>query len=79
MAVLALGRADVIAHQLALGIGHRAEAQAAGSRGGELTVNKRNVLPIRAYERFGFRRAEAVVKEIGGGFVMDDYRMTLAL
>jgi len=40
-----------------------------------LTVNKRNASSIAWYERVGFTRAAAVVQDIGGGFVMDDYRM----
>jgi GNAT superfamily N-acetyltransferase len=40
-----------------------------------LFVNKRNEKAIRAYLRFGFVIEEAVVKVIGGGFVMDDYKM----
>jgi ribosomal protein S18 acetylase RimI-like enzyme len=40
-----------------------------------LAVNKRNVNAIGAYRKYGFRIAEAVVKDIGGGFVMDDYVM----
>jgi ribosomal protein S18 acetylase RimI-like enzyme len=44
-----------------------------------LFVNKNNAKAIRAYERFGFVRKEAVVTDIGGGFVMDDYRMELDL
>jgi GNAT superfamily N-acetyltransferase len=43
-----------------------------------LTVNKGNP-SVRAYERLGFRIAEAVVMDIGGGFVMDDYKMEKAL
>jgi ribosomal protein S18 acetylase RimI-like enzyme len=39
-----------------------------------LTVNKGNP-SVRAYERLGFNIAEAIVMDIGGGFVMDDYRM----
>jgi len=39
-----------------------------------LTVNKGNP-SVRAYERLGFHVAEAIVMDIGGGFVMDDYRM----
>jgi diamine N-acetyltransferase len=39
-----------------------------------LTVNKGNP-SVRAYERLGFRIAEAIVMDIGGGFVMDDFRM----
>ena len=43
-----------------------------------LTVNKGNP-SVRAYERLGFRIAEAIVMDIGGGFVMDDYKMEKAL
>jgi diamine N-acetyltransferase len=39
-----------------------------------LTVNKGNPA-VHAYERLGFRVAESVVMDIGGGFVMDDFRM----
>ena len=42
-----------------------------------LFVNKNNAKAIAAYERFGFVKAAAVVTDIGGGFVMDDYRMEL--
>lgn len=44
-----------------------------------LTVNKGNHRAVRAYQRAGFRVAEAVVTDIGGGFVMDDYVMTFGL
>ena len=40
-----------------------------------LTVNKRNVSSITAYERLGFVRVEDIVTDIGRGFVMDDYGM----
>lgn len=43
-----------------------------------LTVNKGNPA-VRAYQRMGFRIAEALVMDIGGGFVMDDYRMEKTL
>ncbi|HLS80414.1 MAG TPA: GNAT family N-acetyltransferase [Steroidobacter sp.] len=39
-----------------------------------LTVYKGNP-SVRAYERLGFRIAADVVTDIGGGFVMDDFRM----
>jgi ribosomal protein S18 acetylase RimI-like enzyme len=40
-----------------------------------LAVNKRNRSAIAAYLKHGFRIANAVTKDIGGGFVMDDYIM----
>ena len=41
-----------------------------------LAVNKRNRNAVAAYEKHGFEIVESVVKDIGGGFVMDDYIMT---
>lgn len=43
-----------------------------------LTVNKGNP-SVKVYERLGFRIAAEIVIDIGGGFVMDDYRMEKAL
>lgn len=43
-----------------------------------LTVNKGNPA-VQAYHKLGFRIAEELVMDIGGGFVMDDYRMEKAL
>ena len=40
-----------------------------------LTVNKHNAGAIAFYETMGFRKTEALVTDIGGGFVMDDWRM----
>lgn len=40
-----------------------------------LTVNKYNSGSIAVYEKRGFSKADAVVTDIGGGFVMDDYIM----
>jgi diamine N-acetyltransferase len=51
--------------------------QLARSRGLKLlwlTVNKGNPA-VKAYERLGFRIAADLMLDIGGGFVMDDYRM----
>jgi diamine N-acetyltransferase len=39
-----------------------------------LTVNKGNP-SVAVYERLGFRISDAIVMDIGGGFVMDDFRM----
>jgi len=55
------------------------KARAAGAATLILNVNKQNVQAIRAYERHGFAIREAVVVDIGNGFVMDDYVMTRAL
>ena len=44
-----------------------------------LAVNKHNRNAIAAYNKYGFRIAESVVKDIGGGFVMDDYIMRKVL
>jgi GNAT superfamily N-acetyltransferase len=41
----------------------------------ELAVNKNNHGAIAAYLKHGFSVAAGVVKDIGGGFVMDDYIM----
>ena len=46
-----------------------------GARKIVLTVNKGNRLALAVYERLGFRNAGALVTDIGGGFVMDDYRL----
>lgn len=52
-----------------------AAARAHGCRSLELAVNKGNHGAIAAYLKHGFRHAASVVKDIGGGFVMDDYIM----
>ena len=54
-------------------------ARARGCAALVLNVNKRNAQAIRAYERSGFTAREAVVVDIGGGFVMDDYVMAKPL
>lgn len=50
-------------------------ARARGCNRLALAVNKSNRSAINAYLKHGFRVADAVVKDIGGGFVMDDYIM----
>ena len=49
------------------------EARRLGARRLILAVNKRNTRAIAAYQRNGFAIAEAVVNDLGGGFVMDDF------
>jgi RimJ/RimL family protein N-acetyltransferase len=39
----------------------------------KLTVNKLNTNSIKAYEKIGFINIEAIVQDIGNGYVMDDY------
>ncbi len=43
-----------------------------------LTVNKNNARSIAWYLRMGFRNRGSIVQDIGGGFIMDDYRMEKA-
>ena len=57
----------------------RNQAGVWGCRQIALTVNKDNLASIRAYERMGFEKGEGTVKDIGDGFIMDDYRMVLEL
>ncbi len=45
----------------------------------QLTVNKYNTNTIKAYEKWGFKEIDAVVTDIGNGFVMDDYIMEFSL
>lgn len=40
-----------------------------------LTVNKNNANAVAWYSRMGFQNVGPKVQDIGGGFVMDDYRM----
>jgi GNAT superfamily N-acetyltransferase len=54
-------------------------ARAWGAARVMLNVNKHNARAIRAYERAGFSVVEAVVNDIGGGFVMDDFIMALTI
>ena len=51
------------------------ERVARGVRELWLTVNKDNADSIAFYQRVGFASAGPIVTDIGGGFVMDDYRM----
>jgi ribosomal protein S18 acetylase RimI-like enzyme len=40
-----------------------------------LTCNKHNAKTLAWYERQGFRNAGPTVADIGGGYIMDDWRM----
>ena len=44
-----------------------------------LFVNKQNTGAIRIYQKMGYRITDPVVRDIGNGFVMDDYRMEKVL
>jgi GNAT superfamily N-acetyltransferase len=44
-----------------------------------LTVNKYNDQSINAYAQMGFSKKGGEITDIGGGFVMDDYRMVKPL
>lgn len=57
----------------------KGRSTAMGAREIHLQVNKQNTRALRAYERAGFRVREAVVADIGGGFVMDDFILALEL
>lgn len=57
----------------------RKAAAGLGAREIRLFVNKHNAPALAAYARFGFLRAESVVTDIGGGYVMDDWLMRLPL
>lgn len=39
-----------------------------------LTVNKHNANSIAWYIRMGFKNTEPIVQDIGGGFIMDDFK-----
>ena len=56
-----------------------AEARKKGYKVLHLNVNRHNTAAIRAYERNGFHKANEMVTDIGGGFVMDDYIMEIRL
>ncbi|MDT8376386.1 MAG: GNAT family N-acetyltransferase [Mariprofundaceae bacterium] len=44
-----------------------------------LTVNRHNSGPIAVYEKMGFIKTDAVVQDIGAGYVMDDFIMVKQL
>ena len=44
-----------------------------------LTVNKNNNNSIKAYESLGFKNDGPVIADIGGGYVMDDFKMSYEL
>lgn len=76
-----LSKIYVVAAKRGTGLG-RQMAAFAERRGAELgcetiwlTVNRNNRDAIAFYARMGFRQAGKLVTDIGGGYVMDDWRM----
>jgi len=55
------------------------EVKKVGARRLILNVNKQNTRAIDFYGRNGFTLERAVIVDIGGGFVMDDYIMSKEL
>jgi diamine N-acetyltransferase len=51
------------------------QARKRGLKTVQLTVNKNNTASIEKYLKMGFAITDSVVKDIGGGFSMDDYVM----
>lgn len=80
-----LDRLYVLPQRQRLGLGGRLIActvdlaRRAGAQTLVLNVNKANAQAIRAYEKHGFAVREAVVNDIGRGYVMDDYIMAKPL
>jgi diamine N-acetyltransferase len=80
-----LDKLYVLQSRQRLGLGRRLidrvaeRARALGTTTLILNVNKNNTQAIHAYERNGFAVREAVVNDIGNGFVMDDYVMARSL
>lgn len=80
-----LDKLYVLPSQHGRGVGRAliARVEAAARRDGArtliLNVNKRNAKAIAAYRACGFTTREAIVADIGGGFVMDDYVMAKGL
>lgn len=51
------------------------EAHRLGATTISLTVNRNNSVALAAYQRWGMHISGELVTDIGGGFVMDDYRL----
>jgi len=82
---LFLSKIYLLSEYRGLGIGKKAmdfiveKAREFGCDRIALTVNKNNDLTIKAYAKMGFENKGALVTDIGGGFVMDDYLMVNSL
>lgn len=77
--LLFLSKFYVLKQERGKGIGKAAllfiedQARELGLKKIKLTVNKHNSKSITAYERMGFTNVDAIVQDIGNGYVMDDY------
>ncbi len=82
---LFLSKIYVLKESRGKGIGKKAmnfivdTARALGCEKVSLTVNKFNHNSIKAYESSGFINKEALVQDIGGGYIMDDYLMEFTI
>jgi ribosomal protein S18 acetylase RimI-like enzyme len=80
---LMISKLYILAEHRGRGVGRaavamaQAEARCRGLPVVYLTVNRFNHASIAAYRRLGFAIAGEVKKDIGGGFVMDDYQMEM--
>ena len=82
---LFLSKFYVVASERGQGYGRQMLAeieQIARGRGCDritLTVNKHNTTTLQIYQRLGFTVTDAIVTDIGGGFVMDDFLLVKKL
>lgn len=78
---LFLSKFYIISDYRNLGLGRQTlafiEQQAIASKLNKitLTVNKNNTDTIKAYQKMGFVNKGSVIKDIGEGFIMDDFLM----
>lgn len=79
--VLLLSKIYVLNEVRGQGVGKKAlnhmidQARKQSAKVVRLTVNKFNLPTIVTYKQLGFETIDTIVKDIGGGFVMDDYIM----
>jgi RimJ/RimL family protein N-acetyltransferase len=80
---LFISKLYLLAHARGHGLGQRAlralsdHARSLGLRRLELTVNRNNRIALDAYARFGMSIVGEQVAEIGGGYVMDDFVLSV--
>ena len=82
---LFLSKFYIIKEKRGIGLGKKGfkfisqKAKELGTKKITLTVNKNNINSIKVYEKMGFKNDGPVVADIGGGFVMDDFKMSYEL